>query len=233
MEIQAGIQPVRDDALSSTYRYVRDKVQAEILGSTQNHSPTLKAHFCSEIWPRLLPHYKTLVNEIVRHCQDELNKKMFNCLVLGRAKTSASIEKSLDRREQHRESPYTGLRDIFNTMPDLAGSLIIMQYAKDIEIVNELISQSFHATKPPTHWPRDRQPGRLWKSRFGAYESYNHHVTLEETSDLPAIIFEIQVTTCSEFMYNRLEHDWCYKKANGPMCRKDEIVLDMLHGAAI
>ncbi|KAI1213575.1 uncharacterized protein F4807DRAFT_270747 [Annulohypoxylon truncatum] len=233
---QMNIHLVEDAALSSTYREVRGKVQAAIFESTHTateDSSPLKERFHSEIWPSLYPDYEKLVNEVVRYCREELKRKRFDCLVLGRAKTAESVKKSLDRREEHRDNPYTGLNDIFETMHDLAGSLIIMQYAKDVGIVNELISQSFQATKPPTHWSRDRQPGPLWASRFGGYESYNHHVTLGGISDLPRVTFEIQVTTCSDFMYNRLAHDWYYKKAHGPMCRKDEIVMDMLHGAAI
>ncbi|KAI1092369.1 hypothetical protein F5B19DRAFT_492417 [Rostrohypoxylon terebratum] len=226
-------------ALSSACRDVRGKMQDAISAiSTSDPSrledgEMLKTRFYTEIWPNIYPAYQKLVDELVRYCCRELKKKGIDCLVLGRVKTAESIQKSLDRREQHRGKPFESLQEIFDAMHDLAGSLIAIQYADDLEAVNQLISETFRATKPPNHWTRDRQPGQLWDSRFGSYESHNHHVTLEEISDQPTVTFEIQITTQSNLTYNSFAHDWCYKGANGPMTRGDEMVMDMLHGAAI
>lgn len=239
MEAQSSLEDGRlavdNTALLSTYDVVRGQVQAVISAATSSQprdGSALKMAFCSETWPGLQSSYERLVNEIVRYFRAELGKRKFDCLVLGRVKSAESVQKSLDRREKHRGKSYSGLEDIFMTVHDLAGSLIIVQYARDLETVNGLISHHFRAIKPPTHRSCERQPGELWDSRFGSYESYNHHVTLKMMSDLPVITFEVQVTTCSDFMYNRIAHDWFYKKARGPMCRKDEMVMDMLHGAA-
>ncbi|KAF3009066.1 hypothetical protein E8E14_007232 [Neopestalotiopsis sp. 37M] len=239
MEAQSSLEDGRlavdDTALLSTYDVVRGQVQAVISAATSSRpgdGSALKMAFCSETWPGLQSSYERLVNEVVRYFRAELGKRKFDCLVLGRVKSAESVQKSLDRREKHRGKSYSGLEDIFMTVHDLAGSLIIVQYARDLETVNGLISHHFRAIKPPTHWSCERQPGELWDSRFGSYESYNHHVTLKMMSDLPVITFEVQVTTCSDFMYNRIAHDWFYKKARGPMSRKDEMVMDMLHGAA-
>ncbi|KAF7538386.1 hypothetical protein G7054_g2963 [Neopestalotiopsis clavispora] len=239
MEPQSFQEEIRlavdDTALLLTYEAVQGQVQAVISAansSSPQDSSVPKTAFCTETWPNLHPDYERLVNEVVRYFRAELGKRRFDCLVLGRVKSAESVQKSLDRREQHRGKPYSGLEDIFGTMHDLAGSLIIVQYARDMAAVNDLISKNFRAIKPPTHWSHERQPGEFWDSRFGNYESHNHHVTLKTISDLPAITFEVQVTTCSDFMYNRIAHDWFYKKARGPMSRKDEMVMDMLHGAA-
>ncbi|ETS82463.1 hypothetical protein PFICI_04339 [Pestalotiopsis fici W106-1] len=225
---------VDDTALLSTYEAVRGQVRAAIFAETSSppkDSSLLKTAFCSETWPSLHSGYEKLVNEIVRYFRTELGKRKFDCLVLGRVKSAESVQKSLDRREQYRGKSYSGLEDIFGTMHDLAGSLVIVQYARDIETVNSLISQSFRATKPPTHWPCERQPGELWDSQFGSYESHNHHVTLGMMSGSSTITFEVQVTTCSDFMYNRIAHDWFYKKDRGSMSRKDEMEREQENSA--
>ncbi|KAI1439366.1 P-loop containing nucleoside triphosphate hydrolase protein [Annulohypoxylon stygium] len=223
-------------ALLSVFHDVRRKIQDAISKSNLSRpeeSATLKRRFHTDIWPNLYPAYQNFVNELVRYCCGELKKRRIDCLVLGRAKTAISIKESLNRREQRHGNPFRSFKEIFDAMHDLAGSLIAIQHADDLNAVNRLISERFQATKPPKHWTRDRQPGQLWDSRFGSYESYNHHVTLEEISNQPTITFEIQVTTQSNFTYNLFAHDWCYKEANGPMSRGDEMVMDILHGAAI
>ncbi|CAH0051149.1 unnamed protein product [Clonostachys solani] len=227
----------RITALYSLHREVQAAIRDASINSPTSGSSNLKTNFYSDIWPSLKPKYEEFVDGIVRYCKEELQTRNMNCMVLGRAKTAESVQKSLDRRERDRQRPYIGLEDILKTMHDLAGSMVILQYPSDVQGVNEFIAQSFRAIQQPTYWSRDRQPGLQWDSRFGSYESHNHHVTLKGNSDHPAVgpgvIFEIQVTTCGDYMYNRLAHDWYYKKAHGPLSRKDEIVLDMIHAAAI
>ncbi|CAH0017149.1 unnamed protein product [Clonostachys rhizophaga] len=224
-------------ALYSLHREAQGAIQDASIHSPASGSSNLKANFCSKIWPSLKPKYEEFVDGIVRYCKEELQTRNLNCMVLGRAKTAESVLKSLDRREEDRQRPYIGLEDILTTMHDLAGSMVILQYPSDVPKVNEFIARSFRAIQEPRHWSRDRQPGLNWDSRFGSYESYNHHVTLQGDCDHPAVgsdvVFEIQVTTCGDYMYNRLAHGWYYKKAHGPLSRKDEIVLDMIHAAAI
>jgi ppGpp synthetase/RelA/SpoT-type nucleotidyltranferase len=224
-------------ALYSLHREVQAAIHDASIHSPASGSSNLKTNFCSKIWPFLKPKYGEFVDGIVRYCKEELQIRNLNCMVLGRVKTAESVQKSLDRREEHRQRPCIGLEDILKTMHDLVGSMVVLQYPSDVPKVNMFIAQSFRAIQQPTHWSRDRQPGLHWDSRFGSYESYNHHVTLQGESDHPAlgpgVIFEIQVTTCGDYMYNRLAHDWYYKKSHGPLSRKDEIVLDMIHTAAI
>lgn len=90
-------------------------------------------------------------------------------MVLGRAKTAESVQKSLDRREEHRQRPCTGLQDILKTMHDLAGSMVILLYRSDVPKVKVFFAQSFRAIQQPTHWSRDHQPGVHLDSRFGSY----------------------------------------------------------------
>ncbi|CAK7221593.1 hypothetical protein SBRCBS47491_004580, partial [Sporothrix bragantina] len=47
------------------------------------------------------------------------------------------------------------------------------------------------------------------------------------------VLFEIQVVSLPEDMYNTLAHDLLYKKLAGPLTRQDEIVLDLSHGISL
>ncbi|CAG9990553.1 unnamed protein product [Clonostachys byssicola] len=223
--------------LHSLHREVQAAIHDASIHLPANGSSSLKTNFCSETWPSLKPKYEDFVDGVVRYLKEELQTRNLNCMVIGRAKTAESVQQSLDRREKHRQRPCIGLGDILETIHDLAGSMVILQRRSDVQKVNQFIAQSFHAIQQPTHWSRDRQPGVHWESLFGSYESNNHHVTLYGDSNYlaggPGVIFEIQVTTCGDQMYNLLAHDWYYKKAHGPLSRKDEIVLDMIHAAAI
>lgn len=237
--IQGSYQLRENTSLADLF-FINGEVQVEMQKAIAmskyapfDSSAMLKTNFHSNIWPKLKPKYEQFVDKLLRYCKEELKTQNFNCIVIGRAKAAESVKKALDRREKHRGYSYTSLADVFNTMHDLAGITIIMNYPNDVQKVNDFILQSFHAIQPPTYWSRDRQPGLLWDSQFGSYESYNHHIAIQKPLGLPTIIFEIQVTTLENHLYNSLAHDWYYKKDHGPMSRKDEMVMDMLHGAAI
>lgn len=188
--------------------------------------------FNSTIWPNLVPDYEGLVSELVFYCRDELLKRGLRCMVHGRTKTDQSVSDSLKRREQGRQKPFTDLSDILYEMHDLAGVMIVVQSAADVDRANGFVSESFRAIKKPNHWSPDRPVGQYWDAHFGSYESHNHHVSLKGDSEDSNPIFEVQVTTFKDFIYNQYAHPWFYKGRNGSLTHKDEIVMDMIHGAS-
>jgi ppGpp synthetase/RelA/SpoT-type nucleotidyltranferase len=226
-------------ALSSTYRYVQKKVQGEVQNAallcgpgstTKKRSSTIKKAFYSTIWPKLTPAYKKLVVDLVRYCGEELAKRNLKCQVRGRAKAIESARTTVNRRERERQKPYTNLQDILYDMHDLAGAIIIVQSSRDVVRVNNFVSEYFRAVKEPTHWSRDRDVGQFWGAWFGSYESYNHHVTITEEPSYNDVIFEIQVTSFKDYKYNEFAHPWYYKRKNGALSNKDEMIMDALHG---
>ena len=59
---------------------------------------------------------------------------------------------------------------------------------------------------------------------------------LGTTTDFVAyagVLFEIQVTTMAESLYNKLAHPLLYKASRCGLSRKDEMIIDMGHGAAL
>ncbi|KAH7153527.1 hypothetical protein EDB81DRAFT_791530 [Dactylonectria macrodidyma] len=192
----------------------------------------LVADFNITIWPGLISDYEALVNELVFYCRDELLKRGLRCMVHGRTKAVQSVSDSLKRREQARQKPFTDLSDIFYEMHDLAGVMIVVQSEVDVARANKFVSESFREIKTPNYWSSDRPVGQHWNTRFGNYESHNHHVSLKGDSEYSPVIFEVQVTTFKDFVYNQYAHPWFYKGRHGALTDKDEIVMDMIHGAS-
>ncbi|KAH6962578.1 WD40-repeat-containing domain protein [Ilyonectria sp. MPI-CAGE-AT-0026] len=216
------------------------KIRCAISDAPQDKPP--KEVFVECVWPKLAADYGSMVQELIKYCNDQLGDKGIPAKVEGRAKSQGSIRDTLERREQHRmkqkKGPYRDMQQILDDMHDLAGLRIVVDYPSDMDKTNQFIKATFEAKKTPNEFSRDRPIGKLWETWFGAYESFNHHVTLKsDTLGIPQIfcevMFEIQLTSLPETLYNRLAHPLMYKKPSQPLSRNDEIVIDISHGLAL
>lgn len=216
------------------------KIEHIILDKRQGKSP--REIFTNGIWEMLENDYETMVQMLVKYCRDQLRKQGIAAEVDGRAKSSDSIKKSLERREEHRmrhqRKKYQNLGEIFDDIHDLAGVRIVVQYPADRDEATRFIRKTFRQMKEPNIFTSDREVDRLWKAWFGAYQSWNHRVSLKPDAPVDlqtyhSVMFEIQLTTLPERLYNKLAHPLLYKKSSGDLSRKDEMVIDLSHGLAL
>lgn len=127
---------------------------------------------------------------------------------------------------------------IFHDMHDLAGIRIVVDYPSQLVPANQLIEEAFRQAKSPNVFTRERPVGKEWDAWFGVYQSYNHHVSVKNGTQgtLGAylnVVFEIQLTSLPESMYNKLAHPLLYKQQAGDISRRDEMVIDLSHGLSL
>ncbi|RYP09068.1 hypothetical protein DL765_008590 [Monosporascus sp. GIB2] len=198
--------------------------------------------FVNDVWSELRPDYDKMVKGLQHYCKEKLGQMGITCNIQGRAKTQESVRKSLERREDHlwekEHKRYAGLEDIFHDIHDLAGIRIVVTFPSDIGKAGSFIQQSFRPMKAPAFFRPDGNVGQFWKPWFGAYECHNHRVSLENgkagaLSQFCDVMFEIQLTTCSEDVYNSLAHSLRYKRSSGPLTLEDEMVIDMSHETSL
>ncbi|KAH7129023.1 hypothetical protein EDB81DRAFT_138473 [Dactylonectria macrodidyma] len=198
----------------------------------------------SDIWKQLRPDYDHMVKDLIQYLEDGLSQRGIDAFIEGRAKTIDSVARSIERREAYRmreknQDEYRNIDEILGDLHDLAGVRIVLDYRDDTDTVNKLISSTFQHVSKPNIFSRSRKIGRNWNTWFGAYESWNHHVRLNPAAALNnlqqynSITFEVQLTTLSESLYNKLAHPLIYKQPSGTLSRDQEMMVDVAHGSAM
>ncbi|CAH0046711.1 unnamed protein product [Clonostachys solani] len=203
---------------------------------------SLKSAFPHDVWSRLKEDYDMMVRDLIAHCKNLVRERRISAEVDGRVKAAQSIDKTLDRRLQHRIANHLGeyksVQEIFHDMHDLAGIRIVVDYPSQLEPANKLIEEAFWQAKEPNIFKKERPVGKRWDTWFGAYQSKNHHVSVKKGTQgtLGAycnVIFELQLTSLPETLYNKLAHPLLYKQQAGSLTRRDEMVIDLSHGLAL
>lgn len=183
-----------------------------------------------------------MVSNLTAHCENLVRERNISAKVDGRVKAAQSIDKTLDRRLQHRIAnqlgAYRSVEEMFHDMHDLAGIRIVVDYPSQLEPANRLIEEAFWQAKSPNIFTRERPVGKEWDAWFGAYQSYNHHISVKNGTQgiLGAyrnVVFEVQLTSLPESLYNKLAHPLLYKQQAGDISRRDEMVIDLSHGLSL
>ncbi|CAG9947817.1 unnamed protein product [Clonostachys rosea f. rosea IK726] len=202
----------------------------------------LKSAFLRDVWPRLEGDYDLMVSNLTAHCENLARERNISAKVDGRVKAAQSIDKTLDRRLQHRIAnqlgAYRSVEEMFHDMHDLAGIRNVVDYPSQLEPANRLIEEAFWQAKSPNIFTRERPVGKEWDAWFGAYQSYNHHISVKNGTQgiLGAyrnVVFEVQLTSLPESLYNKLAHPLLYKQQAGDISRRDEMVIDLSHGLSL
>lgn len=186
------------------------------------------------IWPRLEPHYGTMVEQLKTALEETLSVR---CTVSARVKTLSSITKSLERRQSHRGQQYRAVDEIFNDLHDLAGFRIVVDYPSGIQTAKAFITQNFQLI-PTNVFKSDREVPDAWKPTFGSFQSENNHAILHSDAEYPLsafcdILFEIQILSLAESLYNRLAHPLLYKQSSGQLTIKEQKLIDVTHGLSL
>ncbi|KAK7714688.1 hypothetical protein SLS63_011662 [Diaporthe eres] len=174
-----------------------------------------------------------------------LKERHIDAEVSSRVKEDASITKTLNRRQEgllaHGGSGFNSYQDIFYEMHDLSGLRIVLMDREDRDTALKLIEELFKHQKSPAHFHPSREIGQFWRRPwFGAYETHNHRLQLANDNEAAlghnhqysGVMFEIQITTFSDNLYNKLAHDLLYKADPGLVTGQEEMVIDVSHGLA-
>jgi len=175
-------------------------------------------------------------------CKHSLKSRAIKYQVESRTKDTDSIRKSLDRREEalwkDKKRRFKSFSKIFNEIHNLVGVRIILEYPDNMRRAIHLIKESFREERKPTVFRSNRTVGRVWKPWFGAYQTLNYRLSLEDDkcetlSQFCGVMFEIQLTTIAKHLYNKFAHPLLYKVSADTLGRQDEIVINMAHGVSL
>ncbi|KAH6994644.1 hypothetical protein EDB82DRAFT_546150 [Fusarium venenatum] len=191
-----------------------------------------------EVWQILMPEYEAMQQALNQYLSWQLEESSIRATLNSRVKKDDSICKSIERREEFRGKEYDSPGLIRNGIHDLIGFRIIVDYPSGLDQSYQLIKKRFSVEGINT-FSSDRDVGVLWKPRFGAYEGRNFQVRMrpdEYNTGLSlyyGVLFEIQVTSIAESLYNKLAHPLQYKESAGTLSRQDEMIIDMSHGLSL
>ncbi|RBR14438.1 uncharacterized protein FIESC28_07674 [Fusarium coffeatum] len=186
------------------------------------------------VWPRLESHYGNMVKHLQGALEGALN---IRCTVSGRVKSLSSITKSIERRQVHRGKQYDKVDEIFDDLHDIAGFRIVVDYPSGIQTAKLFVTQSFQLISTNV-FKADREVPDAWKPTFGSFQSENHHVVLHSDAKYPLspfcdILFEIQILSLAESLYNRLAHPLLYKQSSGQLPINEQKLIDVTHGLSL
>ena len=225
-----------NDAQNRSLRETIDQIKHDPVG------PDPKDAFSSKIWPSLRDEYDIMRGVLEEFCKNSLKSRAIKCQVESRTKAMDSVEASLERREkalwEDEKRRYENFSEIFSNIHDLVGIRIILEYPDDMHKAVQFIEESFREETKPTVFRSDRKVGRFWKPWFGAYQTRNYRLSLEDDkcetlSQFCGVMFEIQLTTVAEHLYNKFAHPLLYKEPLETLTRQDEMVIDMSHGVSL
>jgi len=198
-----------------------------------------KSAFIIDIWPTLQSEYEIMKKRLMEFCENALKQEGIACQVTGRIKTVDSVKASLDRREKaSQQQLFENVSAIFDEIHDLVGLRIILEFPDDMHKAIAFIEQNFIQKRKPVVFLADREVGQSWKAWFGAYQTRNYRLCLKDDqcgtlAQFCSVLFEIQLTTIAEDLYNKFAHPLLYKGPAGALSRQDEIVIDMSHGVSL
>lgn len=201
--------------------------------------------FIRHIWPEIRDDYRRMTQYLEEELKMALETRQIDAEVSSRVKEDESIMKTLERRQnslvETHGSGFHSYQHIFHEMHDLSGLRIVLMNRDDRDTAQELIEELFRRQKPPAHFDPNREVGQFWrKPWFGAYETQNHRVQLADddtaatgnSHQYSGVTFEIQLTTFSDNLYNKLAHDLLYKADPSLVTEQEEMVIDVSHGLA-
>jgi ppGpp synthetase/RelA/SpoT-type nucleotidyltranferase len=159
------------------------------------------------------------------------------CTVSARVKSLSSITKSIERRQIHRGLQYKAVGEIFDDLHDLAGFRIVVDYPSGIQIAKAFVTQNFQL-KSTNVFKADREVPDALEPTFPSFQNESHHVVLHPNAKHPLspfcdTLFEIQILSLAESLYNRLAHPLLDKKSSGQLSIKEQKMIEVAHGLSL
>ncbi|KAI6329436.1 hypothetical protein MCOR30_005577 [Pyricularia oryzae] len=191
-------------------------------------------YFCERIWPTVRRDYAMLAccarETIIAALANHPRKPNVVLPIEDRTKEAGSISKSIHRRKVQLQGP----GPIFREIHDLVGLRVIVSRPKDVGQLKELILKHFDV-KLVSPFLRDRAAGDGSQdpTEFGEYEAWNYRVHLKPTANnerFQDVLFEIQLVTWADAMFNILCHPLLYKQSAGELSVEERRLVDLYHG---
>ncbi|KAI6473655.1 hypothetical protein MCOR17_002528 [Pyricularia oryzae] len=191
-------------------------------------------YFCERIWPTVRHDYAMLAccarETIIAALANHPRKPNVVLPIEDRTKEAGSISKSIHRRKVQLQGP----GPIFREIHDLVGLRVIVSRPKDVGQLKELILTHFDV-KLVSPFLRDRAAGDGSQdpTEFGEYEAWNYRVHLKPTANnerFQDVLFEIQLVTWADAMFNILCHPLLYKQSAGKLSVEERRLVDLYHG---
>ncbi|KAL5946132.1 hypothetical protein ACKVV1_004904 [Pyricularia oryzae] len=191
-------------------------------------------YFCEGIWPTVRHDYAMLAccarETIIAALANHPRKPNVVLPIEDRTKEAGSISKSIHRRKVQLQGP----GPIFREIHDLVGLRVIVSRPKDVGQLKELILTHFDV-KLVSPFLRDRAAGDGSQdpTEFGEYEAWNYRVHLKPTANnkrFQDVLFEIQLVTWADAMFNILCHPLLYKQSAGELSVEERRLVDLYHG---
>ncbi|KAI6611649.1 hypothetical protein MCOR07_010193 [Pyricularia oryzae] len=191
-------------------------------------------YFCERIWPTVRHDYAMLAccarETIIAALANHPRKPNVVLPIEDRTKEAGSISKSIHRRKVQLQGP----GPIFREIHDLVGLRVIVSRPKDVGQLKELILTHFDV-KLVSPFLRDRAAGDGSQdpTEFGEYEAWNYRVHLKPTANnkrFQDVLFEIQLVTWADAMFNILCHPLLYKQSAGELSVEERRLVDLYHG---
>jgi len=143
-------------------------------------------------------------------------------MVAHRAKKASSLQRKLWKdREVHSLGDFA--KSLSPPMKDLAAARVLLYLREDVDPVVDAIGRHFNSCKHTLKKTDKRKAGR--------YSAVHLHVTcdgsaLEAPDIAPITVFEVQVCTLLDHVWNELEHDIIYKQPSGePDAAQNELLI--------
>ncbi|KAH9434703.1 hypothetical protein MCOR02_003668 [Pyricularia oryzae] len=213
------------------------KINDELAGKWDKQVDA-EQYFFEKMWPTVRPEYQKLEEHVATSIANGLathpGKPSVALPIEHRIKSDDSIKSSIRRRKLKLQ--HGGPGSILEGIHDLVGFRIIVESSEDLGPVKKFIATNFDEAKPPTHFSRDlpRNPSDSKpQPEFGNYQSWNYRLFLKSSTGhkrFENVMFEVQLTTLAEALFNIYNHPLVYKQVSGPLSSEHGRLMDIFHG---
>ncbi|KAI6544642.1 hypothetical protein MCOR05_002186 [Pyricularia oryzae] len=213
------------------------KINDELAGKWDKQVDA-EQYFFEKMWPTVRPEYQKLEEHVATSIANGLathpGKPSVALPIEHRIKSDDSIKSSIRRRKLKLQ--HGGPGSILEGIHDLVGFRIIVESSEDLGPVKKFIATNFDEAKPPTHFSRDlprNSSDSKPQPEFGNYQSWNYRLFLKSSTGhkrFENVMFEVQLTTLAEALFNIYNHPLVYKQVSGPLSSEHGRLMDIFHG---
>lgn len=213
------------------------KINDELAGKWDKQVDA-EQYFFEKMWPTVRPEYQKLEEHVATSIANGLathpGKPSVALPIEHRIKSDDSIKSSIRRRKLKLQ--HGGPGSILEGIHDLVGFRIIVESSEDLGPVKKFIATNFDEAKPPTHFSRDlprNSSDSKPQPEFGNYQSWNYRLFLKSSTGhkrFENVVFEVQLTTLAEALFNIYNHPLVYKQVSGPLSSEHGRLMDIFHG---
>jgi ppGpp synthetase/RelA/SpoT-type nucleotidyltranferase len=188
-------------------------------------------------YSREYDYYDRSARLCAQKCETDLGQLGIRAIVTCRAKRPDRLRGKIEKLNRRQE--FHSIEEIYERMPDLAGTRIALYFPGDFEAVDGFIKANFEVERTKSFPVVGAPPLSNYKTRFAGYCANHYHVSLQEDA-LPDVDkryahtrIEIQVASVLMHAWSEVEHDLVYKPFSGELSDMEHAILDELNGLVL